>query len=85
MSQVPAQVITAYLLQLCSDNLVIEESPAKKKRRAKPVKTNDVVPLWFTPQQQLSCTASLLEILPWLPNVEDRYCEMIRNTHTIVF
>jgi hypothetical protein len=73
VSQVPAKVIAVYLNRLGSENQVIEESPAKKKRRVKPVKTDEVGLLWSTPQQQLSCTAALLEVLAWLPNIEDRY------------
>jgi hypothetical protein len=65
VSQVPAKVIAVYLNRL--------GSPAKKKRRVKPVKTDEVGLLWSTPQQQLSCTAALLEVLAWLPNIEDRY------------
>ncbi|KAG0589672.1 hypothetical protein KC19_1G038600 [Ceratodon purpureus] len=69
---VPAKVIAAYLHRLGSENQVVEESPAKKKRRVKPVKTNEVGQLWSTPQQQLSCTAALLEVLASLTNIEDR-------------
>lgn len=73
MSQISAKVIAVYLRRLSSQTGVIEVTPAKKKRRVKEVETTEMVSQWSTPQQQLSCTAALLEVLAWLPNIEDRY------------
>lgn len=68
---VPSEVIAAYLGRLSNHNQVIEQSPAKK-RRVKPVKTSGVIVSWSTPQQQVSCTAAVLEVLTWLPIIENR-------------
>lgn len=85
MSQIPAKVIAVYLCRLSSLTKAIEKSPAKKKRRVKPVKNTEVTLLWATPQQQLSCTAALLEVLAWLPNIEDRYCGLIEGVQKSLF
>ncbi|XP_024370434.1 uncharacterized protein At3g06530 isoform X1 [Physcomitrium patens] len=68
---VPSEVIAAYLGRLSNHNQVVEQSPAKK-RRVKPVKTSGVIVSWSTPQQQVSCTAAVLEVLTWLPIIENR-------------
>jgi len=71
VSQIHGKVIAAYLRGLSSQTKAIEQSPAKKKRRVKSVKSTEIV-LFCSTQQQLSCIATLLEVLAWLPNIEDR-------------
>lgn len=74
MSQISAKVIAVYLRRLSSQSGALEVIPAKKKRRVEEIETTEFLSQWSTPQQQLSCTAALLEVLAWLPNIEDRYC-----------
>ena len=73
MVQIPAKIISKYLWSLCNQDQAITDTPAKKKRRVKQQKIADPKISFSTPDQQLAHAASVLEILSWLTDLDDRY------------
>lgn len=71
--QIPAKIISKYLWSLCNQDQAIIDTPAKKKRRVKQQKIVDLKAPFSTPEQQLAHAASVLEILSWLTDVDDKY------------
>ena len=73
MVQIPAKIISKCLWSLCNQDQPITDTPAKKKRKVKQQKIADLKSSFSTPEQQLAHAASVLEILSWLTDLDDRY------------
>lgn len=73
MVQIPAKIISKCLWSLCNQDQPITDTPAKKKRKVKQQKIADLKTSFSTPDQQLAHAASVLEILSWLTDLDDRY------------
>lgn len=73
MVQIPAKIISKYLLSLCNQDQANTDTPAKKKRKVKQPNIVDLKTSFSTPDQQLAHAASVLEILSWLTDLDDRY------------